>query len=71
MVRVDFKFEAPMLHTDEYIIDCAVAGGKTVMDNTMYTWCYGALNVYITNSGGNLAMMDIPAEVEIFEQENR
>lgn len=69
IVKVDFKFEAPMLHTDQYIIDCAVAGGKTVMDNTMYTWRYGALSIYITNSGGNLAMMDIPAKVEIYEQD--
>ena len=68
-VRVDFHFNAPMLHTDEYILDCAVAGGRTVMDNTMYTWCYGALNLYITNSGGNLALMDIPIKVDIYEQD--
>lgn len=68
VIRVDFKFEAPMLHSDEYIVDCAVAGGKSVMDNIMYTWRYGATNLYITNSGGNLALMDIDTTVEVYEQ---
>ena len=68
-VRVDFEIEMPMLKTDEYIVDCAVAGGKNVMDNTMYTWCYGAMNIYITNPGGNLALLDIDTKVDIYEQE--
>ena len=67
-VRVDFDILVPMLHTDEYIVDCAVAGGKTVMDNTMYSWCYGAMNVYITNTEGNLAMLDVDTNIEIFEE---
>lgn len=68
-VKVDFHFIAPMLQTDEYILDCAVAGGRTVMDNTMYTWCYGALNLYLTNTeGGNLALIDIPMKVDVYEQ---
>lgn len=68
-VRVDFEIEMPMLKTDEYIVDCAVAGGKNVMDNTMYTWCYGAMNIYITNPGGNLALLDVDTKVDIYEQE--
>lgn len=70
VIRVNFDFEVPLLHTDEYIVDCAVAGGKNVMDNTMYTWRYGAMNVYITNPGGNMAMLDIDAKVTIYEQES-
>lgn len=39
------------------------------MDNTMYTWCYGAMNIYITNPGGNLALLDVDTKVDIYEQE--
>jgi len=67
-VRVDFLITVPMLHTDEYIVDFAVAGGKSVMDNVMYTWCYGAMNVYISNCGGNLALLDVLTQVSIYEE---
>lgn len=69
MVRVDFLITVPMLHTDEYIVDFAVAGGKNVMDNIMYTWCYGAMNIYITNTGGNLGLLDVPTKINIYEQQ--
>lgn len=67
--RVEFIMQIPRLHTDEYIVDCAVANGRNVMDNTMMTWCYGAINVYIQNPHGNLAVLDLEATVRVFEQE--
>ena len=65
--RVEFCMRIPRLHTDEYVIDCAVANGRSVMDNTMLTWCYGATNIYVKNPYGNLAVLDLAADVNIYE----
>lgn len=64
--RVEFSMEIPRFHTDEYIIDCAVANGRSVMDNTMLTWCYGASNIYIQNPYGNLAILDLDTNISIY-----
>lgn len=64
--RVEFTMKIPRFHTDEYIIDCAVANGKSVMDNIMLTWCYGATNIYVQNPYGNLAVLDLEADINIY-----
>ena len=63
--RVCFSFTLPELYEDEYLVDCAVADGPSVMSNEMLAWCYGALSVTVRNERPCLAMMDIPSETEI------
>lgn len=66
-VRVEFEFVFPMLYSDEYIVDCAVANGKSTMDNIMYTWCYGATKIMVNNDDDCLAFMTVTTKVNIFE----
>ncbi len=68
--RVCFSFTLPELYEDEYLVDCAVANGPSVMSNEMLAWCYGALSVTVRNDRPCLAVMDIPAETEIDIQLN-
>lgn len=65
--RVEFKIKLPRLYADEYIIDCAVASGKSVMDNVTHAWCYGALKVMIHNEKTILALLDVPTDISIYE----
>lgn len=65
--RVEFEFEFPRLYSDEYIIDCAVATGNSVMDNTMLTWCYGALKFMVSSIDSGLAILDVKTNVKIYE----
>lgn len=65
--RVEFEIKFPRLYSDEYIIDCAVAGGKSVMDNITYTWCYGATKIMVTNSNVSLALLDVDTNIKIYE----
>lgn len=67
--RVEFEMIFPKLYSDEYIVDCAVANGKAVMDNTMYTWCYGATKVMVHNEDTSLAILDVDTNVKIYECE--
>ena len=67
--RVEFLMQFPKLMTDEYILDCAVADGDTVMNNTMHTWAYGALRLMVRNPGEGLAILDVDAKVNIYEKE--
>lgn len=67
MNRVEFCMTFPQLYSDEYIIDCAVANGKSVMDNEMKTWCYGALKIMVHNEEVCLAMTNVSAKVNIYE----
>lgn len=66
-LRIEFEFVFPRLYSDEYIIDCAIANGKTVMDNIMYTWCYGATKVMVHNQDDCLAMLNVETTVNVFE----
>lgn len=66
-IRVEFEFIVPMLYSDEYIIDCAVADGKSVMNNIMYTWCYGATKIMVHNSQDCLAILNVESIVKIYE----
>lgn len=63
--RVEFEFEFPMLYSDEYIIDCAVANGKTTLDNIMYTWCYGATKIMVRNTEECLALFTVKTKVNV------
>lgn len=65
--RVEFKIKMPRLYADEYILDCAVASGKSVMDNITFAWCYGALKVMVHNQNASLAILDVETNIEIFE----
>lgn len=66
-LRVEFEFNFPMLYSDEYIVDCAVANGKTTMDNIMYTWCYGATRVMVHNEDDCLAVLNVKTQVSVYE----
>lgn len=65
--RVEFKIKMPRLYADEYILDCAVASGKSVMDNITFAWCYGALKVMVHNQNASLAILDVETNIEVFE----
>jgi teichoic acid transport system ATP-binding protein len=65
--RVEFRIKFPRLYSDEYIIDCAVAGGKSVMDNIMYTWCYGATKIMVHNNNTSLALLDVDTSIKLYE----
>lgn len=67
MMRVEFEIVFPNIYADEYMIDCAVADGRSIMDNTMLTWCYGALRFFVHNEEVCLAQMNTPASVKIYE----
>lgn len=64
--KVDFEFIFPQLAEDEYIIDCAVADGISVMDNTMLTWAYGAVKIMVENEDVVLATLGVDAEVSVY-----
>ena len=65
--RVEFDFEFPSFYSDEYIIDCAVANGKTTLNNIMYTWCYGALKIMVSNPSPCLAVFAPNCDVKVYE----
>ncbi|MCM1100380.1 MAG: ABC transporter ATP-binding protein [Acetatifactor muris] len=65
--RVEFEFDFPRLYSDEYIIDCAVANGKTTMNNIMYTWCYGAAKIMVNNAEPCLAVLSPLCDVHVYE----
>lgn len=65
--RVEIEFEFPRLYSDEYIVDCAVANGKTTMNNIMYTWCYGATKVMVRNEDDCLALLSIKSNVNVYD----
>lgn len=67
IIRVEFEMIFPDIYADEYIVDCAVADGRSVMDNIMLTWCYGALRFYVHNEDVCLAQMNIKSDVKIYE----
>lgn len=66
--RVEFSFKLPYFSSDEYILDCAVAQGTAVNTSKMLTWLYGALRVYINNPLGDLGMLDVKSDVEVFNR---
>ena len=63
--KVAFSLRFPYIYEDEYLVDCAVADGPSVMDNEMLSWHYGAAHVMIRNDRPCLALMDVPAEVSV------
>ena len=65
VLRIVFSMRFPELYEDEYVIDCAVADGPSVMDNEMLAWHYGAASVMVRNDRPCLALMDVPAEVSV------
>ena len=65
--RVEFSMKFPELYADEYVIDCAVANGKSVLDNVMLTWCYGALKIMVHNDQDCLALTNIQSTVNVYE----
>ncbi len=67
MNRVEFCMRFPEMYADEYIVDCAVANGKSVMDNEMKTWCYGALRFFNHNENVCLAMLGLDSKINIYE----
>lgn len=66
--RVEFEFVFPMLYSDEYIIDCAIANGRTTIDNIMHTWCYGVTKIMVRNDFDCLAMMTVDPEINVYEK---
>lgn len=64
--RVEFEIKLPRLYSDEYIVDCAIASGKSVMDNTTFTWCYGATKFMLHNDNTSLALLDVETTVNIY-----
>ena len=67
IVRVEFEMELPQLYSDEYLIDCAVAAGRSVMDSRMLTWCYRALKIMLHNKGDCLALLNTDSFVRIYD----
>lgn len=65
--RVEFEFEFPSFYSDEYIIDCAVANGKTTLNNIMYTWCYGAAKIMVSNPSPCLAVYAPDCDIRVYE----
>ena len=65
--RVEFEFEFPRLYSDEYIVDCAIANGKTTMNNIMYTWCYGATKIMVRNENDTLALLSVNAQTKVYD----
>lgn len=66
--RVEFEFTFPMLYSDVYIVDCAIANGRTTLDNIMHTWCYGATKIMVKNECDCLAMLTVAPEISIYEK---
>lgn len=64
--RVEFSMVLPYLASDEYILDCAVAQGTTVNSSKMLTWLYGALRVFINNPLGDLGILDVDTDVNVY-----
>ena len=64
--KVDFKFKLPYFAEDEYVIDCAIADGISVMDNVMLTWVYGASQVYIENREEVLGLLGVDTEISVY-----
>lgn len=65
--RVEFCMTFPTIYADEYLVDCAVANGKSVMDNEMKTWCYGALRIFTHNDDVCLALIGLDSKINIYE----
>lgn len=65
--RVEFEFAFPSLYSDEYIVDCAIANGKTTLDNIMYTWCYGATKVMVHTEDDCLAVLTVKTAVNVYD----
>lgn len=68
--RIDFTFKFPTISNDEYVIDCAVASGNSVINSTMYTWLFGVLRVIVHNPNECLALFSIDAKVDVFQKDN-
>ncbi len=66
MMRVEFEMVLPELYADEYLVDCAVAKGRSVMDNQMLTWCFRALKVMVHNKEECLALTNVHSNVHIY-----
>jgi len=64
--KVSFEFILPKLANDEYIVDCAVADGVSVMDNVMLTWVYGATRIFVSNRDSILGLLDTDMDIEIY-----
>ena len=65
--RVTFSLCFPYIYEDQYLVDCAVADGPSVMDNEMLSWHYGAAQVMVRNDRPCLALIDVPAKVSVLK----
>ena len=68
---MEFDLTLPGLYSDEYVIDCAVANGRSVLDNEMKTWCFGALKVMVHNEDVCLALFNVHSDVTVYEMDLR
>ena len=61
---VSFAFVLPRVRKGEYLISPAIAQGVQ-RENVVLAWMPGALKVVVENTGYNLSLLEIPAEVSV------